>query len=215
VRTPWSRPTPRTLKPNDSDGPLGATGTTPRNADLVKEGAGNLYLTGEIIAGPHGGADNEPNTQRALITVNSGRLVFGETSFTNSADSSLAINNNAHIEFLRSRCQRAVGHDLWCAWRWRHLGAEFGGGEAEQHGHHRQRLEWQCSFRKGELQTLAADQLGDDLDIIINSGAGLLVGTADTVGNIFMQKGGALETGVNTRIDDGDENPQRLHHRLR
>jgi autotransporter-associated beta strand protein len=89
-----------TLKPNDSDGPLGATGTTPRNADLVKEGAGNLFLTGEIIAGPHGGANNEPNTQRALITVNSGRLIFDDTEFTNSADSSLAINNNAHIEFL-------------------------------------------------------------------------------------------------------------------
>ena len=194
-----------TLKPNDSDGPLGATGTTPRNADLVKEGAGNLFLTGEIIAGPHGGANNEPNTQRALITANSGRLIFEDTVFTNSADSSLAINNNAHIEFLGADAFVQSGTIF---------GALGGGGtwvlnsgvvKLNNTGTTGSGWNGNVFLRKGELQTLAADQLGDDLDLIINSGASMLVGAADTVGNIFLQKGSVLETGVNTRLDDGDE----------
>jgi len=194
-----------TLNPNDNNGPTTPGGTTPRNADFVKEGAGNLVFLGALVAGPHGGANSGPNTQRALVTVNSGRLIFDGATLTNSTDSSLAINNNSHIEFRGSDTNAQTGTLF---------GAMGGGGtwvmnagiiKLNNTGTTLGGWNGNVFIRQGELQTLAIDQLGNDLDVIINNGAALTVVADETVGNIFTQKGGVLESVINIRMDDGDE----------
>ncbi|MFZ4593305.1 MAG: beta strand repeat-containing protein, partial [Verrucomicrobiaceae bacterium] len=194
-----------TLNPNDNNGPTTPGGTTPRNADFVKEGAGNLVFLGALVAGPHGGANSGPNTQRALVTVNSGRLIFDGATLTNSTDSSLAINNNSHIEFRGNDTNAQTGTLF---------GAMGGGGtwvmnagiiKLNNTGTTLGGWNGNVFIRQGELQTLAIDQLGNDLDVIINNGAALTVVADETVGNIFTQKGGVLESVINIRMDDGDE----------
>ncbi|MBL9115121.1 MAG: autotransporter-associated beta strand repeat-containing protein [Verrucomicrobiaceae bacterium] len=124
-----------------------ANGRTGRNAELIKEGMGDLRISGTVTSGALGAnmlgdgkfLNNEslpenPNTnpyisgpERALITSQSGRLIFDNATIDSSTNSwvgdnsgpgPLAIANNSYVEFRAN----SAGHEYEI------FGALTGGG---------------------------------------------------------------------------------------
>lgn len=213
-----------------------ANGTSGQNADFVKEGMGNVILSGVITSGPLGpkflvnqSLPHDSNTnpfisgpERALFTVNSGRLVFSDATLNGTTNSwvgdesgpgPIAINNNAHIEFN-------AGDDLHT---YSLFGALGGGGTwvFNSPGTVRLRNEAQiyepssgtfvnarpfsgwsgfALVHKGMLETTEPQQFGGALDIYLSSAGKLSMSGDETLEVISSARDATIEIGAGATL---------------
>lgn len=174
-------------------------GTTARTATLLRQGIGNITLTGNLTIGPTNLP--APGTQRAILqTEGGGKLEFSGTLVGGGPNNLLNIVNNGIFKFggTASNSYHGVlsGNNVWV---FANSGTTtlLGVNTVNSANNYLQR---------GTLVvgTGGVDTIQNDNDLHVLSGATLSVVGNETMGDVYTQRGGTinLSPGVTLTMDD-------------